>query len=124
MSIELKGILTGVLLLFSIGFGIWLSRKGRPLSAGILSLHKLTALGVIVFTVLAAVSLFKSADLPSAVRPLVIAFGVAVVALFVTGAALSIRKELNARVRTVHTILTALAAISGAAAACVMLLMQ
>ncbi|HNX15711.1 MAG TPA: hypothetical protein PK854_12510, partial [Oscillospiraceae bacterium] len=119
MSIELKGIFAGVLFLFSIGFGIWLSRGGRPLSTGILTVHKLTALAMIVFAVLAVIQLIKLSGIPSAVLPLVIVFGVSVVALFVTGALLSIWKETNAFVRTVHWLLTMLAAISGTVAACV-----
>jgi len=55
MSIEWKGILTAVLLLCTIAAGIWLSRRGRPFSTGILTVHKLTALGMVVFAVLAVV---------------------------------------------------------------------
>ena len=44
---------------------------------------------------------------------MVIVFGVLVFALFLTGALLSIRKEANAPVRTIHWILTVLAVISG-----------
>ncbi len=121
MSIELKGIFAGVLLLLSIGFGIWLSRVGRPLSTGILAVHKLTALAMIVFAVLAAVQIFKLPNIPSGVLPLMIVFGVLVVALFVTGALLSIQKEANAVVCTAHWLLTVLAAVSGTAV-CILLL--
>lgn len=89
------------------------------LSTGLLTVHKLTALGMAVFAVLTAIQLLKLPENPSAIIPLVIVFGVFVVALFVTGALLSIHKELNVSVRTVHSILTALAVISGVAAACV-----
>ena len=122
MSIELKGILSAVLFLITLAVGVWLSRGGRPLLTGLLTVHKLTALGMIVFAALAAIQLFNLTDLPSAVLPLVIVFGVLAVALFVTGVLLSIWKELNVYVRLVHSILTALAAISGTAAACAMIL--
>lgn len=121
MSIELKAIFAGGLFLLSAGFGIWLSRVGRPLSTGILTVHKLTALAMIVFAVLAAVQLFKLPNIPSAVLPLVIAFGALIVVLFVTGALLSIWKETNAFVCTVHWLLTVLAAIAGAVTVCVVI---
>jgi len=44
-----KIIATGALFLFVFLFGLWLSNSGRPINTIILTIHKLIALGTLIF---------------------------------------------------------------------------
>ena len=50
MSIIFKITGAGLLFLFTIGTGIWLSNSGKPYNTLIFNIHKLIALGTVIFT--------------------------------------------------------------------------
>ena len=45
-----KLVITGFLLLLTVGSGFWLSSLGRPLNSIILNIHKLIALATVIYT--------------------------------------------------------------------------
>lgn len=110
-----KVIFPGVLFLFTIGSGFWLSHSGKPLNTVIFTIHKLIALATVVFTISLIYSLLKNIDPKAAVLTLMVVSSLLVISLFVTGALLSIGKPANTLVLTTHRIAPYLAAISTAA---------
>lgn len=110
-----KIILPGLLFLFTLGSGFWLSHSGKPLNSVIFTIHKLIALATVVFTVSLIYGLLKTIDPKIAVLTLMVVSGLLVVALFVTGALLSTGKPANNLVLTTHKIAPYLAAIATAA---------
>lgn len=89
MSIELKLFGIGLLYAVTIGGGFWLSHSGKPLNTLIFTIHKLVALAAVVVTAVLFWNLLKSVDTTAAILAVIIAWGLSVVALFVTGAVLS-----------------------------------
>jgi hypothetical protein len=110
-----KITLPGLLFLFTLGSGFWLSRSGKPLNTIIFTIHKLIALATVVFTVSLMYGLLKTSDSKIAALTLMIISGLLVITLFVTGALLSTGKPANNLVLTAHKIMPYLAAVSTAA---------
>jgi len=106
MSIINKVIGSGLLFFLTIGTGVWLSSFGKPYNNAIFTVHKLIALAAVVFT---AYSLFKNIDISSLTVALIIIAGVSVLALFISGALLSIGNEPYILLRIIHVIATLLA---------------
>ena len=84
---------TGLLLLFTIITGFWLSYSGRPLNNGIFTIHKLIAVGAVIFMVITMKSMLKTADNRGVLSILVTVAGLSTLALFVSGALLSIKSQ-------------------------------
>jgi hypothetical protein len=99
-----KILLPGLLFLFTLGSGFWLSHSGKPLNIVIFTLHKLIALATVVFTVSLIYGLLKNVDPKIAVLTLMVISGLLVIALFVTGALLSTGKPANNLILTIHRI--------------------
>ncbi len=80
-----------ILFLLTIAFGFWLSRLGKPYNDILFNIHKLIALGVVIFAI---VQISKTMDI--APSPLLIAVlitaGLCVAALFASGALMSAGK--------------------------------
>lgn len=97
-----------ILILLSVGLGIWLSLRGRPLNMPLSVLHKLSAVAALVFTALAVFggAGFTTLALMKQVAGVVAL--VALVALFATGAVLS-GKERKKVLMWVHGVGTAVA---------------
>ena len=110
-----KTVLPGLLFLFTIGSGFWLSHSGKPLNTVIFTIHKLIALATVIFTVSLIYGLLKNVDPKAAMLTLMVVSGLLVVLLFVTGALLSIGKPANTLVLATHRIAPYLAVLSIAA---------
>ena len=76
--------------LLTIASGIWLSRVGRPLNVFIFTVHKLIALAAVIFTTMQIYNIFKSGEVQSIITALIVIAGLCVLALFVSGAIMSI----------------------------------
>jgi hypothetical protein len=100
-----------VLFLLTLAFGFWLSQVGRPYNGILFNVHKLIALGTVI---LAVVQIFKTAggfDLPLTIIALVVA-GLCIVALFASGAFLSIGNLDYQVMKTIHNIALAVLVVS------------
>ncbi len=104
MSIVSKIISSGLLFFFTIVTGIWLSNSGKPLNSLILNIHKLIALGSLIFIVIVICSLLKNAGSSQVILSLIIVTGLFVLALFVSGALLSFGKPVNNIILTIHAV--------------------
>ncbi|MHB1152198.1 MAG: hypothetical protein ACYCWE_15825 [Eubacteriales bacterium] len=67
MSLTLKLITSGILIILIIVTGKWVSRLGRPINSGALTIHKLTALAFTVFTSIVVLNLLKETQINYAI---------------------------------------------------------
>ena len=112
MDIITKFANPGIVFLLTLVFGVWLSHSGKPYNGVLFNIHKLIALGAVI---LAAVQLFKMLqDTGIQVVPilLIVVIVACAIALFATGALMSMEK-LNYNVMlTIHRIAPILAVIA------------
>jgi hypothetical protein len=94
----------GIIFLLTLVFGFWLSLYGKPYNGILFNVHKLIALGTVVLT---SVQVYKSLKVTEP-RPLLIVSIVivvaCVVALFVSGAFLSIGNMKYETLKLIHNI--------------------
>ncbi|PKO00157.1 MAG: hypothetical protein CVU42_05295 [Chloroflexi bacterium HGW-Chloroflexi-4] len=99
-----KYILPLLLFLLTLAAGFWVSKAGKPYNTGIFTLHKLLALAVVVLTTIAISGFLKTTQATSLITILIILAGLSVVALFATGALMSIQKTDNNAWLLIHQI--------------------
>ncbi len=88
-----KFITPGIIFLVTLASGFWLSSLGKPYNGIIFNLHKLVALAVVIVTAIQVTKTLKLAADPQAlVVILLVLAGACIVALFATGALLSLGK--------------------------------
>jgi hypothetical protein len=109
MSITLRIILSAVLFAITIISGIWLSNAGKPYNAAAFNVHKLIALASVVFAVLAFIALFRTSAPGPVIITLAVIAGIAVLALFITGAVFSIRQGATKPLLILHAAAPAIA---------------
>lgn len=102
MSLLDKFYPIGILLLIIIGFGIWVSRSGKPYNGLLFNIHKLVALGAVILTGIRLFRLEPLSTFPIMVILLIAMAGLSVIAMFATGAVLSIQEELNPLMQWIH----------------------
>jgi hypothetical protein len=110
-----KLIVTGLLLLFTLLSGVWVSNSGRPYNTGIFTLHKLIALGAVIFTVATVQQLRTGMDTRTLAVGAVVVTGLLFLSLFASGALLSIGKPDHIAILTIHRVAPLLAVIATAA---------
>ena len=105
-----RTIICGLLFLFSLISGFWLSNSGKPLSVAIITIHKLIALATVIVTAGYVYSLFRAMDIRSFVDLVVIAVtGLLFIVLFISGALLSLDKPLPGAILRIHQVAPLLA---------------
>jgi hypothetical protein len=104
MELLSKFILTGILLLITLAFGCWMSRLGKPYNGILFNIHKLAALGAVVFAGIQTYNLLKGANVQGIIIGLAAICLLCVIALFATGAFMSIGNLPHAPLLTVHKI--------------------
>jgi len=112
METVTKFIAPGIIILLTLASGIWLSNSGKPLNTLIFTIHKLIALGAVVMTIIQFFGAIKNGESQSMVIALLILAGLCVMALFATGALMSIGKLSYDVLLGIHRGATILAAIS------------
>ena len=111
VPVESKVILSGLLLLLSIIFGIWLSQTGKPLNQFIFTIHKLLALASVIFAGIVIYNLHKNLDINAISIALIVIIIIFFIALFTTGVLLSFEKPMPASILLIHKIGSVLIAI-------------
>jgi hypothetical protein len=113
-TITTKLVIAGILFLFTLISGSIVSRSGRPLGVGLVTIHKLIAVGTVVLIGLAVNQLYKTGDgkLLIEISVMVIS-AILFLALIATGALLT-REEMQLPevVLKVHQIVPLLALVS------------
>jgi hypothetical protein len=107
-------VVTGLLFLFTLASGVWLSSAGKPYPTGIFTIHKLIALGAVISTVVTINHLRTGVDIQAFVVGVIVVAGVLFLALFVSGALLSIGKPEHVAILTIHRVAPFLAVIATA----------
>ena len=110
-------LIPALLFLATVVFGFWVRARGRPYQALLFNIHKLIALAGVVLMVIRLIKLDPFSSLPALALILVGVAFVCALAMFVSGALLSIQEEISRPVLGIHQIsaalilLTALASI-------------
>jgi hypothetical protein len=104
MDIVNKFITPGIVLLLTLASGIWLSSSGKPLNTTIFTIHKLIALGVVILTSIQYFNLLKNMEAQASTMILIGVAGLGVLALFASGALMSIGKLNYGLLLLVHRI--------------------
>jgi len=104
MEIASKFIAPGIVFLLTLVFGFWLNNSGKPYNGILFNIHKLIALGAVVATAMQIYNIFKVMGSQSPIVILVILAAICVVALFASGAFLSIGNLNYQLMKTIHNI--------------------
>jgi hypothetical protein len=99
-----KLVLPLVLFVLTIAVGFWVSKTGKPYNTGIFTLHKLLALAAVVFAAIAIAGLLKTAPTQTLIILLIVLAGLSVLALFATGAMMSIQKTVSSAWLLIHRV--------------------
>ncbi len=99
-----KFVFPGIAFILTLVFGFWLSHVGKPYNGFLFNVHKLIALSAVVVTVVQLVKLFKGADALALVIVLLVVAALCVIALFASGALMSIGKLDYALMLTIHRV--------------------
>jgi len=90
MTTTLAKAVAAALFVLIFAFGFWLSRAGKPYNAVIFNVHKLFALGALVFMIVVVVRGAKAAAMSQLQIAAAAVMFLMIVALFATGALLSL----------------------------------
>lgn len=94
-TITSKLIVAGILFLFTLISGVIVSHSGRPLSVGLVTIHKLSAVGTVVLIGMAVNQLYKTVDGKAFIEISIMVISVILfLALIATGALLT-REEMQ-----------------------------
>ena len=112
--IKIRIIATGILILFTIISGIWLSKLGRPLNVVIFAIHKIIALLTTILTVIIIYQLQKNIKLSNVELILIAVTGLIFLIALISGALLSFEKPVNLILLTIHKLTPFLIVVSTA----------
>ena len=104
MEMLSKFIVPGIVFILTVIFGLWLSNAGKPYNGILFNIHKLVALGVVIFTIVQLSGTLKTADSLAYIIVLLVVAGLCVVALFASGALMSLGKLDYTLMLTLHRI--------------------
>jgi hypothetical protein len=91
-----------LIFVLTLATGLWLSSLGKPYRVGVFNVHKLIALAAVVLVVIELVNNWGALDAGALGVILLALAGVGVLALFATGALLSIGKISYGVLRVTH----------------------
>ena len=97
-----KILLPAALMALTLALGFWLSVSGRPYKNSLFTPHKLLALAAVVLIVLRVLELMKGSPAQGMLVLLIVLACLSVLALFGTGALMSIQKTFTANWPLVH----------------------
>ena len=110
MDVLTKPLAPGIAILLTLVFGFWLGKIGKPYNGMLFNIHKLIALGAVVAT---AIQVYRSFPEMASQPWLILSIAVValcVVALFASGAFLSIGNIEYTVARMIHNVSLILAA--------------
>lgn len=108
-----RAMICGLLFLFTLISGVWVSHSGKPIYGAIFTIHKLIALATVIVIAMSVYNLYKALDLRTFIGLAVIATtGLLFLALIITGALLSRNSPLPAAILRIHQVAPLLALVS------------
>ena len=99
-----KFVLPGIAFVLTLAFGFWVSHLGRPYNGLLFNVHKLIALGAVIATIVQLTKVLKNANALVLIIVLLVVAALCVIALFASGAFLSIGNVDYGLMLTVHRI--------------------
>ena len=88
----------------TLAFGFWLRKTGKPYNGLLFNVHKLLALGNVIFTGMMVFRLIENMHVPVVMVVLLVLVVLSVISLFASGALLSIGKLDHSLVSISHRI--------------------
>ncbi len=116
MAGDSQTALTTFLFVLTLASGVWVNRAGKPYNSAIFTIHKLIALGTVISAAM-IINQLRTGEVNTLLLGIVLFAGFLTIALFVSGALLSIGKPDHVAVLAVHRVALILARISSAGAA-------
>ena len=101
----------GIVFLLTLAFGVWLSNSGKPYNGILFNAHKLIALGAVILTAVQLFEVLKDTSLQVVPILLIVIAVVCVIALFATGALMSLGQLNYDTMLTIHKVAPVLVAI-------------
>jgi len=102
----------GIFFLLTLGFGIWVGLAGKPYNGILFNIYKLIALGAVIITGIQVSKTLHSSDSQALIIALLVLAGICIVALFASGALISMEKLNYEAMLTIHRVAPILAAIA------------
>lgn len=99
-NLQLATVVAAFLLLFTTGY--WLGRAGRPYGMSLMAVHKIVAMGVLIFLGVQAYRVNKLSALGAGLWLAVLLAGLAFVAMIATGGTLSAMAASPTMVGLIH----------------------
>ena len=99
-----KFVLPGIAFVLTLAFGFWVSHLGRPYNGLLFNVHKLIALGAVIATIVQLTKVLKNANALVLIIVLLVVTALCVIALFASGAFMSIGNVDYGLMLTVHRI--------------------
>ena len=112
MNTNPKLINPAVLFVLTIVLGMWLTSLGKPYHNLLFSAHKLVSVAAVIVTWLVVRRLIQQVNVTSTAFVLIAIAALAVLALFITGALLSIEVGSYQLLKTIHVVATILSVLS------------
>ena len=98
-------LVPAVLLLFTLVFGLWLTKSGKPYKAGLFNIHKLLALATVILSGIILLNRAKVTGIDAGmITGILVLAGILVIALFGSGALLSIGKPEHKAILITHRV--------------------
>jgi hypothetical protein len=95
---------SGILFVLTLVFGVWLSQSGKPYNSLLFNIHKLVALGTVIVVGVQLSRMLKNTDPLALIIALLVVAALCVVALFASGALMSMGKLDYTLTLTIHRI--------------------
>ena len=112
MNITVRAIAAGLLFLFVLLTGIWLSRSGRPLKVGISTVHKLVSLAAGIYVIVTISQRSRMVPLGAAEWIAIVVTGLCTLGTVASGGVLSSDQPRPAAVLRVHQVMPVLTVLS------------
>ena len=110
-----KLIVAGLLFLFTLLSGIWVSHSGKPINIAIFTIHKFIALATMIVLAISFYNLYKALELHTFIElAVIVPTGLLFLALIITGAVLSRNIPWPAAILKIHQVVPLLALVSSA----------
>jgi hypothetical protein len=99
-----KFTIPGILFALTLAFGFWLSNAGKPYNGILFNIHKLIALGAVVYACWQFAQALKPIDLSGILIVLLVISTLCIIALFATGGLMSAKVLDYSLMLTIHRV--------------------
>jgi hypothetical protein len=103
----------GLLFLFTLASGVWVSHSGKPINVAIFTIHKLIALATVIVIATTFYNVHRAMHITELIKMAAIAVtALLLIALFITGAMLSRNSPMPTAILRIHQMMPLLALVS------------